>query len=603
LPAPSRAQGASDWRLTPIFPKTTPALLTSVAVRRAHIVAGGESGTIVRSTDRGATWTSASTGGSATIRALAFVDSLTLIAASADGVMRSVDGGATWARVEASSGAELRGAAFGDARVGVIVGDSGIALVTTDGGAHWRRTATGVAATLRAVAFSSPTAVVAVGDDGVIIRSADGGAHWRAVQSPTSAALRGVRFESATRGVAAGGDDRRWRPGSVLLETTDGGEHWTRVASPLNRRLYGIAYAGAGVVAVGDSGASAHRVGGGPWIAEKLVAKGAWLSAIAGDADGAVAVGPVGTVLLRAPGDSAWRSARQGPLVTIAGIAMPSKSTVLIGSADILRSVDDFATSVKTKAPPKTRTTIGLAFGDSLHGVAVGELGQMLWTNDGGATWTKSDSVSARNLRVAAFVSPSVVVAVAAAPRPKAPTFRSTNGGRSWSAINSGTHAHLLGLAFGAYGFGVAVGGAGVIQQTVDSGVTWQLVPQGETHTLLRGVAILDRMTWVVVGDEGVILRTRDGGLTWSRIATGTLLPIASVAFSGTSGLVVGPMGLVLASDDAGVTWRRVDQRIPSSFFSIVLRGADDGFVGGFGGELYRLTRGPRPLARGEKHE
>ena len=234
LPAPSRAQGASDWRLTPIFPKTTPALLTSVAVRRAHIVAGGESGTIVRSTDRGATWTSASTGGSATIRALAFVDSLTLIAASADGVMRSVDGGA-----------------------------------------HWRRTATGVAATLRAVAFSSPTAVVAVGDDGVIIRSADGGAHWRAVQSPTSAALRGVRFESATRGVAAGGDDRRWRPGSVLLETTDGGEHWTRVASPLNRRLYGIAYAGAGVVAVGDSGASAHRVGGGPWIAEKLVAKGA----------------------------------------------------------------------------------------------------------------------------------------------------------------------------------------------------------------------------------------------------------------------------------------------------------------------------------------
>jgi photosystem II stability/assembly factor-like uncharacterized protein len=70
----------------------------------------------------------------------------------------------------------------------------------------------------------------AVGDHGVILRTLDGGRHWAMQQSPVDCPLNSVFFLSATTGWAAGGytDPYTHTTHGVLLRSDDGGVNWVR---------------------------------------------------------------------------------------------------------------------------------------------------------------------------------------------------------------------------------------------------------------------------------------------------------------------------------------------------------------------------------------
>jgi len=105
---------------------------------------------------------------------------------------------------------------------------------------------------------------------------------------------------------------------------------------------------------------------------------------------------------------------------------------------------------------------------------------------------------------------------------------------------------------------GLAVGVAGTVLSTDDTGKTWQGGSAGVANALL-GVSC-GKSSSLLVGQTGLIMRKAGDG-EWAKVDSGTDQRLLSVS-ANESGLavVVGGFGTVLISTDGGLTWA------PSSF-------------------------------------
>lgn len=98
-------------------------------------------------------------------------------------VVRSEDGGATWSSVTTSFGQDLFGVGGSGARV-VISGEGGLLAFSEDAGRSFRQTESPIpSVTLTDVEFADAQHVYAVGSRGLVLRSDDGGAHFRVVRT------------------------------------------------------------------------------------------------------------------------------------------------------------------------------------------------------------------------------------------------------------------------------------------------------------------------------------------------------------------------------------------------------------------------------------
>jgi photosystem II stability/assembly factor-like uncharacterized protein len=122
-------------------------------------------------------------------------------------------------------------------------------------------------------------------------------------------------------------------------------------------------------------------------------------------------------------------------------------------------------------------------------------------------------------VRVARGAVPATLLAVAllavlAGGRPPDAHAALYAGNGSWAWQNPLPQGnHLGGLAFVDRHNGWAVGTAGTILHTTDSGATWTQQPSGTSETLFA-VRFTSPTTGWTAGAAGTILNTSDGGLT-----------------------------------------------------------------------------------------
>lgn len=157
---------------------------------------------------------------------------------------------------------------------------------------------------------------------------------------------------------------------------------------------------------------------------------------------------------------------------------------------------------------------------------------------------------------------------------------------------------------------GFAVGSHGAIWKSTDGGRSWSLLPSGTTGSL-HGVCFLtDQIGWVAGRDivpfagldAGVLLFTDDGGQTWRPVGREPLPALKHVKFFGLEeGVVVGqpsastPTG-ILKTSDGGQTWRAVQGTSSAGWQSAYFLDPDIGAVGGSEGRL-SLVGGEQLLA------
>ena len=91
---------------------------------------------------------------------------------------------------------------------------------------------------------------------------------------------------------------------------------------------------------------------------------------------------------------------------------------------------------------------------------------------------------------------------------------RTTDGGDNWVSQTSGTTNHLSGVSFTDVNNRTAVGGNGTILRTTDGGDNWVSQSSGTTNHL-SGVSFTDANNGTVIGQYGTILRTTNGGASF----------------------------------------------------------------------------------------
>lgn len=195
----------------------------------------GEAGTLLRTTDRGATWKPVSTGAkdTALIEVLFLNSREGLVLGESGYLARTGDGGETWTRIAPGGESMLMSLGWnGDGRV--FVGNlKGAILVSEDAGRSWSpAVANGLGANDVATHyhFHTPDLGYALSSQGVL-ETGDGGRTWnlalsiRSPNHPSGVVLTAIFFITPSEGLVAGPYY------STIARTTDRGRTFTKVSA------------------------------------------------------------------------------------------------------------------------------------------------------------------------------------------------------------------------------------------------------------------------------------------------------------------------------------------------------------------------------------
>jgi photosystem II stability/assembly factor-like uncharacterized protein len=298
-------------------------------------------------------------------------------------------------------------------------------------------------AALADVYFVDATTGWAVGERGVIWHTGDGGVSWQQQESGASCRLNSVFFIDHRRGWAVGGASRHYgnTTQGVVLRTTDNGETWRPIAGLLVPQLNRVKFFDSNVgIAIGPgnatypSGVAVTRDAGQSWQPLPTDQASHWLAGEFLDSDTGAVAGPAGqfaTIARRQVIHSplapvSLRSARAmrlapatGWLVGDGGLVMsssdlghswqspPAELPNSAGEQFDFHAVAVHGAHVWIAGSPGTRVFYSadggqtweslatglntplraISFVDAQHGWAVGDLGCILATRDGGKSW------------------------------------------------------------------------------------------------------------------------------------------------------------------------------------------------------------------------
>jgi len=297
--------------------------------------------------------------------------------------------------------AALHAVQFVDASEGWAVGDEGVVWHTIDAGKEWELVPSHVRASLRSVCFLNPYLGWVAGRDelpdgqsaGVVLFTADGGVTWKRVLLNALPGLNVVRFADEKTGYLAG-DGSDQHP-SGLFVTTDSGRTWEPVPGPR------VASWLAGDFGGGNGGALAgawDRLGtvrnGKAFTVDMDSLGGRNLCGLRLHGKTGVAVGQGGLLLTTNAAGSSWNFVDAGLPKNVPcdwdfhAVHGVGKQYWVVGrpGSVVLHSADDGAHwEVQRTGQPLPLD--GVFFADELHGWAVGELGSILATTDGGKSW------------------------------------------------------------------------------------------------------------------------------------------------------------------------------------------------------------------------
>jgi photosystem II stability/assembly factor-like uncharacterized protein len=295
MAAASSGNHEYGWQLTPTGSAARLRGLSAVGESTAW--ASGSIGTVLRTTDKGATWGSVGPAGTQALqfRDIEAFDANTAVILSIgvgtdSRIYRTADGGQTWTLVfqNAEPNAFYDCMAFFDKHRGLALSDPVDGrfriLSTSDGGRSWQIVNADMPPALPAeFAFAASgqclttaggrDAWIGTGGDAVarVFHSGDRGQTWTVANTPIrsgpSAGIFALAFRDPQHGLASGGDflAPTASPDALAL-TDDGGSSWSLVPNAPNEYRSGAHWVtGTDAIIVGPSGSDATYDAGRTW--------------------------------------------------------------------------------------------------------------------------------------------------------------------------------------------------------------------------------------------------------------------------------------------------------------------------------------------------
>lgn len=318
-----------------------------------QLIAVGENGATLRTSDAGLTWEAVAADKSAWLASVSSAGSNTIAVGEGGKIFHSADLGAKWTFLQQKE-PRINVSSIARADKDAILIAGGPSILRSADGKDFVKAKTATDKAVNAICLIDSLAGVAVGAEGTIQRTVDGGHTWTAVESGTKRDLSVVAFSDERNGIAIG---NYGFAGPSMVRTEDGGNTWH--AQPCRSGmticdgtipLHAMALLRSGFgMAVGGAGAVYRTADGGRnWTQVPQHLTVAALQSIAIlDANTAVAVGRLGVILHTSDGGATWTRRESGTPLQLSSVA----------------------------------------FADRLHGLAVGWYGTVLATMDGGLTW------------------------------------------------------------------------------------------------------------------------------------------------------------------------------------------------------------------------
>lgn len=228
--------------------------------------------------------------------------------------------------------------------------------------------------------------------------------------------------------------------------------------------------------------------------------------------------------------------------------------------------------------PPRalvTNSLFDIFFLDRQKGWAVGKLGMVVATTDGGDNWQAQKRMTDYNLRGIYFLNDREGWIVG----DTGTVLHTANAGELWMLQESGTKCHLRDVYFFDANAGLAVGEQGVVLVTGNGGKDWKertdlkelfVVEDNPFLAALYGICFVDEKKGWISGDYGIILSTTDGGGTWKKQETGTADLFMDIYFVDPyTGWAAGESGSIIQTADGGNTWQRQESGVTTLINSI----------------------------------
>lgn len=143
-------------------------------------------------------------------------------------------------------------------------------------------------------------------------------------------------------------------------------------------------------------------------------------------------------------------------------------------------------------------------FFDDERGILTGGGGSIMFTENGGVTWSRATVSGSPTTKFNAVSLPDAKTGWAVGSEGK--IFHTTNGGKFWRPQESFVKKDLLDVAFLNGQEGWVVGADGALLQTFSGGRVWKTVNTGVVHRL-ESVFFRDRNSGWAVGFGGTVLR------------------------------------------------------------------------------------------------
>jgi photosystem II stability/assembly factor-like uncharacterized protein len=303
------------------------------------------------------------------------------------------------------------------------------------------------------------------------------------------------------------------------------------------------------------------------------------------------------------------------PIITpnrLLGVASPDSDHVwIIGINSTILYSDDGGKSWSFQKSPVEIDLYDVFFMDARQGWAVGKYGTILHTEDEGRNWAKGEAITDQPLLDVHFVDARAGWVVGS----WGTIYHTGDGGKNWEKQGSGEDRIYNGVWFVDNRRGWIVGEFGTILHTEDAGKNWvrqqckDIIPvireeDWEAPTpSLYGVYFQNQDKGWAVGLDGIIIFTEDGGKYWRQLESPAEFALYKIMVIGDTGWAVGSRGEYVTSTDGGYTWKRNKKAIKTRFwlrdlaFSDKLHGWVVGSSGAIastvdGGKTWRMVSG-----------
>ncbi|MAW95006.1 MULTISPECIES: YCF48-related protein [unclassified Leeuwenhoekiella] len=506
----------------------------------------GNGGYVLRSTDKGKTWSQISTGFDSFFNSINIIDEDNIILSSSNSLIKSDDGGATWQSLSIPN-SRVNKTVFTSTLVGHAVTDNGIILKTVDGGQNWYKTrdnSNTSPSNYLAVYFINENIGFASQEHSNMYKTTDAGETWVKIEG-TIDAIYDFYFLDENFGYATGDH-------GATFKTSDGGATWNNIffqsGRIFNTSMYGIYFQDQNIgYATGARGRIIKTTDGGE----------TWENyALTYNTFGNLKIFDNGVGFTRS-GNDYYKTTDYGDNWTF------------VSSADHYTYCNGFYF---------VNENIGYSIGGGTNSIS----GDVFKTLDGGNTWNQLNIYVDEGLSSVFFINEDIGFISGGFNQRK--VMKTIDGGINWTQVSNQEFGKIQ-FVSELVGYGNRIGNYyGAMYKTIDGGNTWNVSIELEGEDI-NTFDFVDENNGYFVGDQGLIYKTNDGGTNWKKLEIPYEWYTQVNFLTKNVGYIADEDGVLYKTENGGISWEYLTQQFRINSIELV---NDKIYTAGTDGKIYR---------------